>query len=333
MTAAVSAPEVTAEPALDPRSAAIAIVQAKADEASEPADESAESSPPAEGSPAGSEPPAEPPPDPKAERVAARILAAKKAEIRAHQQREALTQRQSAIEAREKELAAKEARFRRLEEDPVAAFDELKLDPKTFLEKLAGLHTPEAQTSREIAKERERIEALEKRLAQADEDRKRYELQLRGREVETNTRQATEAFLEHVATSAAKYPHLTDQYTPEEISARALQVATEHAEAYKSRFGVYPDDEVIADFLEQEAAERAQRRAAWRERIGQGAPAQGRASKGEIASGQGKAGTPRTLTNSTASQRGAAPKAWSEKDAYEEAKRIVKQLHEASPED
>lgn len=343
MAAQVSTPEphpaeataaVVEAKTLDARSEAIKLIEARASEA-EPADENA-SAP--DASTADSVPeapkPAEESEDP---RVAKRIAAALKAERRAEQRREEqaakeakLVERERELDARLKELEARAETFRLLETDPVQAFDKLKLDPKTFLERLAGEHDPSKVIERQIASEREARLALEKRLEEERAARQQSEREAMRAQQEAHVRVAVQtasaAFIGMLEQNAEKYPYLADEYTPEEITDRALAVASQHGEAYKREFGEYPDDEVIADYLEAEARKRAEARSAWRSRLMKTPePGKGTASASAL--------KPRTLTNGAASTKATAPKPWSEKDARDEAMKIIRQMHASTDSD
>jgi DNA repair exonuclease SbcCD ATPase subunit len=304
----------------DTRDAAIALVKESRREA-EPAEAAEEGA--AEG--AEAEKPASPAPDPKAERVAKRIDIAKRAELRSAQHRAELQAKEQSLAAKEAEVEAKLARYKKLEEDPVAAFEELKLDPKTFLERLAGLQDPNSIVTKKLS-------SLEDELKKEREERQRiqYESQKRERlmHVQQTTRQAAEQFITHISGAAEKYPHLVDEYTPDEIVARGMRVAEQHAEAYKAKFGDYPDDEVIAQYLEDEAAQRAKAKTEWRSKLSAKKPGLGKQRDSE--SGQDGAGTPRTLTSRSAGQKASAPKDWDPKAADLEALRIIRKMHESS---
>jgi|CXWL01.1.fsa_nt_gi exonuclease VII large subunit len=258
-------------------------------------------------------------PDPQTERIAARVLAATKVERRAAKVRE--EQR-----ARAADLDAREARIKLIEEDPVRFFEESKVSPKAFLEKLAGEQSPESLTAKEIASIKRELEA--ERAARLEDRKLREDLerQTKWQSVEAQSKQAAQQFVEHIAEKADAYPHLTEEFTPDEIVAHGFAVAEKHGEAYRKQYGDYPSDDVIAEYLEEQAKARAEARAAWRQRVGKGAsPSQGTPAKQGLQ--QRAATTPRTLTNGGSTQRGAAPKPWSQADADAESLRIMNQYY------
>jgi hypothetical protein len=136
---------------------------------------------------------------------------------------------------------------------------------------------------------------------------------------------ATQRFIEHVDATADKYPHLIAEYTPAELASAAKRAAEQHAKPYFAKYGEYPDDDVIAEYLEDQARARAEALAERRARVGITAsrPSQGTpANQGQPA----KAITPRTLTNGASSQKATAAKPWTQKDADEESIRLIQQM-------
>lgn len=274
--------------------------------------------------------------DPQAEKIAARIAAASRAERRAAEQRREIEERERRAAERERELDAKLARYKVIEEDPVRAFEELKLDPKTFLEKLAGEYKPENVIQKEVA-------ALRADLEKEREERKRleaeHEKRTKAAEVDAQWREASTAFVTHVTEQASKYPHLVEEYTEQQATDAAFAVLTEvvahdrnghpisRAEAYRAEFGDYPDNDVIAEYLDAQAKARIDARAksAWRKR-GESAPQASQATRNGDLKAEGqpvKAPSPRTLTSRAASEKASAPKQWSQEWADEESLRIL----------
>ena len=281
---------------------------------------------------------AEPPAvDPKAERVAARIAAATRAELKARQARLELAERERTLAAREAELEAKAARYKLLEEDPVKAFEVLSIEPKTFLEKLAGEHAPENVQSK-------KLQALEAELAALKEERQREretaEQRAKREQAEAVWREASAGFVEFVQTTAEKYPHLVAEYTEHEALAQAERVLSEtvgydahgravsRAEQYRLQFGEYPDNDVIAEYLDGLAKQRAEARqnSAWRAKVA-ATPASQATRTGDpnpAAHPVSKGSSPRTLTSRAASEKASASKQWTQEAADEESLRILK---------
>lgn len=264
-------------------------------------------------------------PDPKVERVAKRITAAKRAEIAAARSREALRRERDEVEARARELASREARIRLIEEDPVRFFEETKTDPREFLSKLAGETDPTKLVEKKITA----IEA-ELRRERAERQRIEHAVEQRARAVaaEGDWQHATKVFVEHVTTNAEKFPNLVEEFTDAEAVQEAFSALSEvvghdrsgqpvtRAEAYKIQFGEYPDDDTIAEFLDERAKARleAREKSVWRKRTGQ-----------ETAkTPPDHRGSPRTLTSRTGSQKGSGPRAWSQEAADEESLRLLR---------
>lgn len=276
-------------------------------------------------------------PEPKEERVAARIAAAKRAELRAAEARAELRRTQEQIDAKQRELDAREAKLKLIEEDPVRFFEEYKSDPESFLKKLAGVSAPEAVADKRIAKLEEelRAEREERIRTQTEIERARAAL-----EAESTWKAASAAFVDHVAVSADKYPHLVEEYTDAEAVNEAFAVLREvvghdahgrpvtAAEAYKAQHGVWPDNEVVAEYLDQRAKARieARQKSAWRKRGEPAAiPGQGR-PVGDLNPVPPVKGTsPRTLTSRAASEKASAPKPWSQEDADAQSIRILQE--------
>lgn len=262
--------------------------------------------------------PEEPPVDDK---VSKKIAVALKAERAASQARQELRAKEQEIERREAALKSSEARFKLLEEDPVKAFEELKLDPKTFLEKLAGEHKPENVQAKEIAALKAKIEALESERTKEVETAKQREMR---QQIEASWTEASRGFIEHVQATAEKFPHLVAEYTEADAIAAAERallevVVDEHgqqmtrADAYFNKFGEYPDNDVIAEHLDLLAKQRAEARqnSAWAKR-GQ-SPTNGSQplSNGDPnpkAPPVTKGSSPRTLTSRAASEKASPPK-------------------------
>lgn len=264
-------------------------------------------------------------PDPKVERVANRITAAKRVEIKAAQEREQSRRERHDIEKRTKDLEEREAKLKLIEEDPVRYFEETKADPKAFLHKLVGANDPAKLVDKKLT-------SLEQELRTEREARQKAEQQAtlasQARHVEAAWRESTKAFVEHVTTNAEKFPNLVEEFTDAEAVDAAFRALTEvvghdrsgqpvtRAEAYKIQFGEYPDDDTIAEFLDERAKARleAREKSVWRKRTGQ-----------ETAkTPPDHRGSPRTLTSRTGSQKGSGPRAWSQEAADEESLRLLR---------
>lgn len=281
--------------------------------------------------------PTAPADEPVTERVTAKIAAGLRAEKRAA---EARRERAEFEQVKARELAALEAQKAAVAADlrlaeqikaaklsPSKALELLGVDGKTFLTNLATENDPAAIAARAVSAEqteREKLAAEVAALNKKLQDREQAEVVSR---VTAESVQAQRAFLEHVATKAETYPNTIEEFTPREIVERGWKLAEQHSAAYFKKFGEYPTDDVIAEQLEREATARAAERAdnAWRERIGKSAPKprQGEPT-GDVRAAQPDRGpSPRTLSSRTTSQRGSAPRPWSQEAADEESLRIL----------
>lgn len=269
----------------------------------------------------------EPAKAPEAERVSARIIAAKRADMRAAQARAEIAAQRAELEKRRAEVeeqakvvdALREAKL-----SPSKALEILGMSPKEFLETLANEHEPEVVAKRAMSSaltetEKLRVELAELKRAMAEREREQQNAT-----VEAGAAQAKEAFLEHVSSKAEAYPHTVEEFTPEEIVSLGWKLASEHARPYFERFGVYPDDEVIAEELERQAKQRAEQRTAWRSRIGGNANQPSKGTTGQQRATQSGTGpSPRTLTSRLASEKATAAPKWSQEQADEESLRIL----------
>lgn len=267
--------------------------------------------------------------DPVAERVAQRIEIAKKVELRAAAARAEVANAKAEVEAKRAELEADLKTFESFKAaklSPSKALELLGMTPKEFLESLATEHEPAAIAARamqgttsEVQKLQAKIEAMEKAAAEREEA-------ARVAQLDSGYNEATQAFLAHVDAGTDKYPHLIAEYTPAELAQAARAAAEQHSRPYFEKFGEYPDDEVIAEYLEGQAKARAEALAERRARIGQKAslPSQG-VSSGVLQAAQPDSGpSPRTLTSRVASEKAtAAPSGWSQEQADEESLRIL----------
>lgn len=275
------------------------------------------------------------------DKLSARVEAAKKAELRAAREREAIAAQKAEIEKAQADLAE----TKRLAEmikaaklSPSKALELLDLQPKDFLERLATENEPGAIAAREVAKEAEERAKLQQELADLKkqiDDEKARAAQAKNAELRTKTESA---FVAMVEAAADKYPHLIEEYTPEETVAAGYRVLDEvvghdakgrpvtRMQAYVAEHGAEPSDEEIAEYLEDQAAKRAKIRQERLARMGRGAqqkPSEG-VPTGDLKTAQPDRGqSPRTLTSRAASEKAAAAKPWSQEAADEESIRIL----------
>jgi hypothetical protein len=274
------------------------------------------------------EKPDEEKPKPEDDKVAARINAAKRTELRAAQERAELQRTRAELDRQKAELAelAKVAdAVKAAKLSPSKLMELAGLQPKDFLETLAREHEPETVAQRVALELRGELEATRKEIAALKEERERERMATERQRVETTVAEAQKAFLDHVSSQVEAYPHLVEEFTPEEIAAQALALAEEHGQDYFARFGVYPDDDVIAEELDRQAKKRAERRSQWRQRLGKAASESGKGdSSGEASKRPAvKAEGPRTLTSRSAAQKATPPRNWSQEDADAESLRIL----------
>jgi hypothetical protein len=287
--------------------------------------------------PAGQSPGGSPSVVPLDERVSAKIAAGLRAEKRAAEARRADQERS---QAHQRELAQLEAKKAEVAEQlriaeavkaakgsPSKVIEMLGYQPKDFFDTLANENEPHAVAQRAVSveqAEREKLAATVKALEEKLAAKEKAEVQSRTHAEDVA---AQRGFFEHVKTNAEKYPNLTEEFTPAEIIERAWKAASQHAEPYKQRFGVYPDDDVIAEHLEQVAAKRREERTGWRAPNGSSAPNTARMAEqpGEHRASQTERGpSPRTLSSRQTGQRNAAPRTWTQEGADEECLRILR---------
>lgn len=261
-------------------------------------------------------------------RVAARINAAKRAELRAAQERAEIQRERAELQRMKDEVAqlAKLAeQVKAAKGSPSRLLELAEQDPKSFLESLATEHEPQAIAQRVRSEVQTEVEALKAQISELRAAREQERAAFERQQAEAQIQKAQSAFLEHIAEKAETYPHLVEEFTPDEIASRALALAQEHSQSYYEKFGFYPDDEVFAEELERQARERAESRAAWRSRIGKSAitPGKGDSSGDTRSRPTVKADSPRTLTSRAASTKATPPREWSQEDADAEALRIL----------
>lgn len=270
----------------------------------------------------------EPPKDPAAERVSARLTVALRAEERAARSRAEIAAAKAEVDAQRAEVAEQLKVVESLKAaklSPSKALEILGMSPKEFLESLATEHEPAAVAARAVQGTSAEVAELKAELAAMKKASEAREHASRRHEVESTYNAATQQFLAHVDSATDKYPHLIAEYTPEELASAARAAAEQHAEPYKAKFGEYPDDDVIAEYLEGQAKARAEALAERRARVGQKAPLLS-ASKtpGDLQVAQPATGpSPRTLTSRAASEKATAAKPWSQEAADEESIRIL----------
>lgn len=269
---------------------------------------------------------------PEDPRVAARINAAKRAELRAAQERAEIQRERAELQRIRDEVA----QFQRLAEQikaakssPTKLLELAEQDPKAFLESLATEHEPQAIAQRVKTEVQTEVEALKAQIAELRAAREAEQAAIQRQQAEAQIQKAQQTFIDHVAERADAYPNLVEEFTPEEIAREALAVAQKHGQDYFARFGVYPDDEVIAEHLESQAKARAEQRAAWRSRIGKPAltPSKGDSSGDTRSRPAVKADSPRTLTSRAASVKATPPREWSQEEADAEALRILESAY------
>ncbi|AKU97007.1 hypothetical protein AKJ09_03671 [Labilithrix luteola] len=294
------------------------------------AEETQSATPPSGATDSPAATPAAEPKDPAKERVAARILAARRADMRAAEQRKAIAEERAALEKQKvelKDIAALAEQAKGAKLSPSKLIELAGLDPKSFLESLATEHEPASVAARVAAATKSETDLLREELAAMKREREQERAQSTRAQLDAQVVQAQQGFIQHIAASAEKYPHLIEEYTPAEIAAEGLRVAEEHAEAYKKKFGTYPDEDVIAEYLEDQAKARAADRAAWHGQIGKAAPKPrqgGLTGEHQMAPSESQGRGPRTLTSDVTSTRVAPPKPWSQEFADEESIRILK---------
>lgn len=284
---------------------------------------------------------------PDAERVAARIAAAKRAEQRAAEERKAIADAQAQVEKTKAELAdlVKLAeQVKAAKASPSKALELMGLSPKEFLETLATENEPGSIAAREVAREAAEREKLAGELAELKKQLAEEKQRVESAKVEQRRRATEEAFIAKVESDAAKYPHLLEEYTPEETVAEGYRILNEtvghdergrpitRLQAFVAEHGSEPSDDDVAEFLEHQAKQRAQIRRDRLARIGKAAPAAvpGNGKSGDQSEAQPDRGqSPRTLTSRAASEKASAQRPWSQEAADEESIRILSQALKA----
>lgn len=285
------------------------------------------------------------PVEPPAEKVSARIIASRKAEMRQAEERRSLAAERESIAAEKAAVAEAKAQAEALKAaklSPSKALELLGMSPKEFLETLATENEPDMVARRELkaelAKTTPELERMAAELKALKDERAAEAQARRHQEIQEATQTEGDAFVEHIATNAEKYPALVETWTPAQFVRAGFACLDEvvgktadgkpisRLAAFMAEQGHPPSNEDIAEFLEHRAQPEFQARSAWRERIGKSAPIP---SQGTPAI-QGQpvtAAKPRTLTNGASATNASAPKPWSQADADAESLRIIEQLH------
>lgn len=200
-------------------------------------------------------------------------------------------------------------------------------EPKDFLENLANEHEPAVLFQRMQADFQKQLESVREDFKQQlAAERAQAEQKVAQQQLEQATQQAQQAFVDHVAEKADAYPHLVAEFSPDEIAEKGLEIAQLHSAAYRSRFGEDPSDDVIAEYLEEQAKARAEKRSAWLQRIGKAAPKPGEGGSDSEKQGRPpvKAEVPRTTTSRGASSNHTSPaREWSQEWADAESLRLI----------
>lgn len=267
--------------------------------------------------------------------VGARILAAKRAEMRAERERQEVHALREQLARQKAEQESKEATLRLIEEDPSKYFELRNLGPEAIrehLERLAGTYKPESVANREMQKLKEELAALKQSLSTREME---LQTQQQKAAAQASWQQASAEFIEHVSKNVDTYPHLTQEFSDQEVPSVALQALKEvvgysngrpitRNEAYYLEHGEYPDNEVIAEYLDELAKQRieARSKSVWRRRDDASQAGKGRLGEATSARANGTE-KPRTLSSRDTSQRSAAPKKWTQEDADAESLRIL----------
>lgn len=272
--------------------------------------------------------------DPKEDRVATRITIAKRAEQKSERERIELKQLRDAQDKRQAEQDAREKKLKLVEEDPVKFFEVYGVDPKVFLDKLAGDYKPENVATKKLTAVEEKVQRLEAEIAQRDEATKQAAARAHG---DSAWKAASADFIAFVGEQSDKYPHLTEEFTEDQATEMAYSMLTEvlgkdsdgtpvtRSEAYRREHGVYPNHEAVAEYLNDIAQKRVEARSksAWRKQ-GSSATSGSQPSSGDLKAVPSVSGTsPRTLKARDGSTRASPPREWTQEWADEESKRLL----------
>ena len=254
--------------------------------------------------------------EPKDERVAAKISAARRSEERARKERLKLQQAKEEFERVRRETEEYKRKYEALKDgDPIQKLKAIGVDPLDFMKRAAS----DPEVADPIAS---KIKELETRLEQEQRARLEMVQQQQLAYVDTSVTEAQRIFVESIAESADKYPHLVKEFTAEELAQRGIAIAREYAESYKAQTGYDLTDDVIAEQLEAEAQERAERREKfWASRV-KAVPASQAAAPVNAVAPRVPGEQPRTLTADATVTTEPSPK-WSQEWADQESLRIL----------
>jgi hypothetical protein len=284
----------------------------------------------------------EPVKDERAERVAGRIALAKRAELRAANERKELTTARAAQEKQAAELAERAKQLDALEAAKLSPSKLLELygkSPKDFLEALANEHEPDAVAKRAMAGTVTEVQKLQARIDAMEQAERSRVAATRQAEIDRETQTAGASFVDFVAENHAKYPALVETMTPTEFVNAGFAILQEvvgkddkgrpirRVDAYMAEHnGEPPTHEEIAEYLEWKAKPRFEEKSVFRTRVGQKAATPGEGTpNGQASATQTESGSgPRTLTSRDASIKASAPKPWSQEAADEESLRILR---------
>lgn len=230
---------------------------------------------------------------PEEARVAQRIATAKKTELRASKERAAAAQERA-------QLDEYKAKIEKIKTNPIAALNEIGLDPDEFLKRVISDGKPSPES--ELADIKASILAQKEENTRLKAERDQY--------FQTQTiEKAKDAFVSMVESRHADFEHLLSEYTPEEIRDYGFEIARREGASFKEENGEDITDEYIAVRLNEFAKQRSEKRSAWHQRV-KGAPpaSQAPVELAKVASpAVSRANAPRTLTNGQASQKLSAP--------------------------
>ncbi len=229
-------------------------------------------------------------PDPAKESAIAKALQRREAAL---VQRELAFRRQQqdgerTVQERVQRMVADEVAkaLKAFDDDPIAFAKQRGIDES----KLAGrLLNQGKKTPEEIARE-------------AHEHAERLEKQIREREAQASRIETERAYLASIEKNADKYPHLLDEWTPDEIVLETHRVVNQlraKAEREGTRMPIYSDDE-LAEYLDGVAKSRQSRRDERKKARSAPASADTASANGDGKGGssgpQGKAAKPATAT-------------------------------------
>lgn len=270
---------------------------------------------------------------PKDKSVAERLAAALKAEKKAAELRAKNEAKARELEAREKTITPRESDAELFARDPAEYIAKKGWGQKeiaAFLDKLAGTYKPEAESEKKLTSVEQKVQELEARLAEK-------EALERARSLTVAQQEAGKGFVQHIASAADKYLHLTEYYSDEEAVQAGFAVLNEvigqdaegkpvtRVRAFEAQHGRTPTDEELAEHLDAIAKAKLEARAksSWRKgaATNQVSQANGEASAVPPAKGT----SPRTLSRADTSERAAAPRqtGWTQELADQKSLEIL----------